>query len=225
MRAEYHAIVAAVLLLLGGLAAAAEFEPIFNGRDLSGWDGKPGLWSVDRGVLRGQSSIMLGNSFLTWKGGTVRDFVLRAKVRLVNGNSGIQYRSRDLGGWVVSGYQAEIANEPGAAGFLYEEKGRKFLAFLGEAVRMKSGGGRDIYATLAQKRDYLGWKYYRPGEWNEYLIVAKGTYVAHYVNGFKTIELLDEDSAHRASEGVLALQVHAGLPMTVEFRELLLKRL
>lgn len=78
---------------------------------------------------------------------------------------------------------------------------------------------------LGKKSEYLGWKYYRPGEWNEYVIVAKGPYLAHYVNGFKTIELLDEDNAHRASEGVLALQLHAGLPMTVEFRELLLNRL
>jgi hypothetical protein len=45
------------------------------------------------------------------------------------------------------------------------------------------------------------------------------------VNGFKTIELLDEDNGRRASEGVLALQVRAGLPMAHEIRELLLKRL
>jgi hypothetical protein len=218
-----RALVLILLLALLSTARAADFEPLFNGYDLRDWTGDTDCWSVRDGNIVGHSPVMFGNTFLVWKG-KVGDFILKARVRLTNGNSGIQYRSRDLGRHVVSGYQAEIANEPGAAGFLYEEKGRKFLAFLGQGVRLGTGG-RDVYATFGTKNDFLAWKYYRPGDWNDYLIVAKGSYLAHYVNGFKTIELIDEDSAHRASEGVLALQLHAGLPMTVEFRELLLKRL
>jgi hypothetical protein len=222
-----HAVLAAALLW-GGSLAAAEAEAIFNGRDLSGWEGKPHLWSVRDGAICGESSLahpVFSNTFLIWKGGTVKDFELRLKVRLANGNSGVQYRSRDLGRWVVAGYQAEVANEPGTAGFLYEEKGRKFLAYLGEAVRIETGGARGVYGSLGAKNDYLGWKYYRAGEWNDYLILAQGSYLAHYVNGFKTIELVDEDAARRAAEGVLALQIHAGLPMKVEYKDLLLKAL
>jgi hypothetical protein len=204
---------------------ATEGEALFNGRDLQGWSGAPQCWAVVDGAIRGQTDFSLGNTFLIWKGGTVRDFELRARIRLHNGNSGIQYRARDLGHWTVSGYQAEIANEPGNAGFLYEEKGRKFLAFVGESVRIDPGGGKRLLGSLGTKNEFVTWNYYRPREWNEYLIVARGTYLAHYVNGFKTIELLDEDKTHRASEGVLALQLHAGPPMTVEFRDIVLKRL
>jgi len=217
-----------LLLAFAGTAAGADAVSLFNGRDLSGWEGDTAVWSVRDGVIRGETSLVhpaFSNTFLIWKDGTLKDFELRLKVRLSSGNSGVQYRSKDLGHWVVAGYQAEIANEPGAAGFLYEEKGRKFLAYLGEAVRIDPRGRREVYARLAEKEQYQGWPYYLPKAWNAYQIVAKGNYLAHYVNGFKTIELIDEESGRRASEGVLALQIHAGLPMTVEFRDISLKRL
>ncbi len=210
------------LLLLTALTATASAEPLFNGADLTGWEGNPRVWSVVDGAIRGQTTLAhpaFRNTFLIWKGGALRDFDLRVKVRLHRGNSGIQYRAKDRGGWVVSGYQAEIANEPGAAGFLYEEKGRKFLACLGEKVRIDPRGRREVYGQVASRAQYQGWPYYRPGEWNDYRIVANGAFLAHYVNGFQTIELIDEDAGHRASEGVLALQIHAGLPMTVEFKD------
>src|SRR4051794_34843899 len=96
------------------------FRPIFDGSTLNGWDGKPGLWSARDGILQGQSHVLLvANSFLIYQR-PVRDFDLKFQVRLSNGNSGLQYRSRVISQWIVSGYQCEIANEPGKAGFLYE---------------------------------------------------------------------------------------------------------
>ncbi len=217
------------LLAISTLGRAEEPSSLFNGKDLTGWDGDPAVWSVKEGVIRGESTLtkpVLRNTFLIWKDGTLRDFELRLRVRLIKGNSGVQYRSKRLDGWVISGYQMELANEPGKAGFLYEEKARRYLANLGEQVRMAGAGGKsEVYSTLATEQEFAAWNYYHPGEWNDYLIVAKGPYVAHYVNGFKTIELLDEDTAARALEGLLALQVHAGLPMTVEFKDIFLKNL
>jgi hypothetical protein len=219
-------VTALFLLLVAARVPAIEpgFRSIFDGSSLNGWEGNPDYWSAQDGILKGEShGLLLSNTFLIWRGGTPGDFDLKLKVRLTNGNSGIQYRSRDIGRWVVGGYQAEIANEPGKAGFLYEERGRKFLALLGQSAAISATGKLSVLGTLAAKEDYLKWGYYRPGDWNDYEIVARGAYSAHYVNGFKTIELLDEDSKRALREGVLALQIHAGTGMTVEFKEIRLK--
>ncbi|HEX8311076.1 MAG TPA: DUF1080 domain-containing protein [Chthoniobacteraceae bacterium] len=209
-------------------AAEQEFRPIFNGRDLTGWDGDARLWSVKDGVIRGESSLgalVLSNTFLIWQGGVLRDFELRVKFRIQNGNSGIQYRSKDLGKFSVSGYQAEIENKQGKVGFLYEERGRKFLANVSEKVVVNAAGERKVIGALSTKEELIKNGYYKKKEWNEYRIVARGNRLEHYLNSFQTIELTDEQVEKRALEGILALQIHAGPPMVVEFKDILLKSL
>src|ERR1051325_3792823 len=76
------------------------FKSLFNGKDLSGWDGNPKFWSVKDGAITGQTTDdnkTEGNTFLIWRDGTVDDFELRLSYKIVGGNSGIQYRSKDLG--------------------------------------------------------------------------------------------------------------------------------
>lgn len=216
-------------LLLPAFAFAADFAPIFDGRTLAGWDGDPRFWSVKDGAIRGESTLAAlpkGNTFLIWRGGVLRDFELRVKFRIQNGNSGVQYRSRDLGKWVVAGYQAEVENKQGKVGFLYEEKGRKFLANVGEKIEVGADGKPKVSGSLGdKKRDFIDKRYYREKDWNEYRIVARGNHLQHFLNDFQTIDLIDNDPAHRALEGLLALQIHAGPPMLVEFKEVLLKQL
>ena len=207
-------------------AAEADFKPIFNGRDLAGWDGDARFWSVREGIIRGETSLgamAVQNTFLIWRGGTVKDFQLRLKVRLRNGNSGMQYRARDLGKWVVAGYQAEIDNAPGKTGFLYEERGRKFLARVGEKVELDEGAKPRVTGQVAGKKELVARGYYKPREWNDYLIVAKGNHLEHFLNGTKVIEVTDNDPKARALDGLLALQIHAGPPMLVEFKDILLQ--
>jgi hypothetical protein len=224
-----HSALALALLLAALLTGARgdSFEPLFNGRDLQGWDGDPAFWSVQNGMMRGEitlAHLAFRNTFLIWRGGVLKDFALKLRFRLLSGNSGVQYRSQDLGGWSVSGYQAEIANEPGKAGFLYEERSRKFLVFLGQRVLVRENGSRDVFGSLGTKAEFLRWGYYRPGDWNDYLIVARGPWIAHYLNGFQTLELIDRETMRASPEGILAFQIHAGLPMAVEFKDVFLKR-
>lgn len=207
----------------------ADFAPIFNGKDLTNWDGNLKLWTVRDGVIRGETALpdrlALGNTFLLWRGGKLGDFELKLKVRIENGNSGVQYRCKDLGKWVVSGYQMEIDNAPGKAGFLYEEKARKYLAELGEKVEIDAQGKRRIVEQFAKKADLIAQGYYKAKDWNDYRIVARGPNITHWINGVKTIELTDLDPKGRALGGLLALQIHAGPPMVVEFKDILLKNL
>lgn len=216
----------ALLLTHQAFAEEPGFKPLFNGNDLAGWDGDPRFWSVRDGAIRGETSLKalpLGNTFLIWRGGVLKDFELRLKFRIQSGNSGVQYRSRDLGKWVVSGYQAEVENSPGKVGFLYEERGRKYLANVGESVEISPQGERKV-TPFASKGELIEKGYYKARDWNEYVITARGGQIEHRLNGFKTIALFDHDS-RAAAEGILALQIHAGPPMLVEFKDILLKNL
>jgi hypothetical protein len=227
-RAVKILLVLGVILLRSAFGENADFKSIFNGRDLSGWEGDPKFWSVRDGVLRGETTLgklALSNTFCIWRGGLLKDFELKLKFRIQNGNSGIQYRSKDLGKFSVAGYQAEIENHQGKVGFLYEEKGRKYLVNVGERVTVDGRGERRVTGMIAPQAEYISKGYYKDRDWNEYRIIAKGNYVTQYLNGFQTIELTDDDAKKRALEGVLALQIHAGPPMLVEFKDILLKKL
>lgn len=218
----------AALSTRGAFAGDADFKPIFNGRDLAGWDGDARFWSVSGGAIRGETSLehmALSNTFLIWRGGVLKDFELKLKVRMRNGNSGVQYRSQDLGKHVVSGYQAEIDNTPGKSGFLYQEKGRKFLALVGEKVEIGAEQKPKVVGQLADKKELIAARYYKEKEWNDYRIVARGNHLAHYLNGVQVVDVLDNDPRGRSLEGVLALQIHCGPPMLVEFKDILLKPL
>jgi hypothetical protein len=222
-------VVGAVLLMIRGAAAAdVDFKPIFNGRDLVDWEGDMRLWSVSDGAIRGETTLermALSNTFLIWRGGVLKDFELKLKVRIRNGNSGVQYRSEDRGKHVVAGYQAEVDNAPGKSGFLYHEKGRKALALIGEKVEIDETQKPKVVGQLADKKDLVARGYYKARDWNDYRIVARGNHLAHYVNGIQVVDVLDNDPQGRRLEGILALQIHAGPPMLVEFKDILLKPL
>src|SRR5262245_34904979 len=97
---------------------ASDMTVLFNGKDLTGWDGDTRLWSVKDGVLRGETTKekpAKGNTFIIWKNGTLKDFDLRLSFRMnATNNSGIQYRSKHVtegkvnNAWVVRGYQHEL---------------------------------------------------------------------------------------------------------------------
>jgi hypothetical protein len=201
------------------------FVPIFNGKDLTGWDGNPKFWSVKDGAIHGETTKenpTKGNTFCIWRAGLVGDFELRLTYRLHGGNSGIQYRSRDLGNWVVGGYQAEVANEPGRDGYIYDEKGKRGrMCLVGEKVVWKDGK-KEVVGSVGDYEKIQ--ETFKLGDWNDYRIIAKGNRVVHYLNGVQTIDFTDEDEANRCKSGIIAVQIHAGAPMVVEFKNIRLKK-
>ncbi|MCX8038340.1 MAG: DUF1080 domain-containing protein [Candidatus Sumerlaeia bacterium] len=224
------AILLAVTLYANAFALpAAEtesgFVAIFNGKNLDGWDGNPKLWSVKDGVIRGETSAddpLKANSFLIWRGGTPADFELRLEFRLRNGNSGVQVRSRDLGNWVCAGYQADIL-EAKRMGLFYEERKRGILATRGQDVVIDEKGNKKVVGSLGEDAELQ--KAFKEGEWNEMTIIARGPTITEKVNGVALCRITDHQPGFAATSGVLALQVHVGPPMLVEFKNIRLKNL
>jgi hypothetical protein len=209
---------------VGALDAQEEAVSLFNGKDLAGWDGDPKFWSVKDGALTGVSTAenpVKVNTFLIWKGGTLKNFELRAKYRIEGNNSGIQYRSKDLGEWRVGGYQADIDATNTYTGILYEERGRGILAKVGTKSTVRPNGEVQVTGSVGDPAEIKA--AIRKDGWNEYRITARGNHLIHEINGKVTAELIDEDEAKRAMEGILALQLHQGPPMTIQYKDLRLK--
>lgn len=202
----------------------AGFRAIFNGENLEGWDGDPKFWKVADGAIVGQTTAenpTQGNTFLIWKNGEVDDFELKLSYRIVGGNSGIQYRSKRHDGWVVGGYQADFEAGDMFSGILYEERGRGILAERGQNATIDKEGKRTT-RRFAESADLQ--KAIKKEDWNEYLVVAKGTNFKHFINGKLMSETTDNDPKKQIQSGILALQLHAGPPMKVEFKNVRLRR-
>lgn len=215
-------------------AAEEGFTSIFNGHSLEGWEGNPAIWSVQDGTITGQTKAdtnLKHNTFLVWKAGTVEDFELRLSYRIVNGNSGIQYRSKVIKegpqGPIVGGYQADFEAGKTYSGILYEEQGRGILAQRGQKVRITSadGGKHKIDVTGTTGESAAIQAAIKNEDWNDYVVVAHGNHLVHTINGHVTVDVTDEDAAHAAKSGVLALQVHVGSPMVVQFKNVRIKKL
>ncbi len=197
---------------------------MFNGKDLSNWEGRSDLWSVEDGAIVARTTDEApidGNTFLIWKGGRPADFELVAEFKIESGNSGIQYRSRvvDEDKFVVSGYQADIDFGNKFAGILYEEKARGILALRGTKVEIRPDGEKQVEAFATAEELASG---IHPGQWNEFRVVADGNHLTHYINGTKVSETIDRQSDKAAESGVIALQVHRGPAMVVRFKNLVL---
>lgn len=226
MRARIAPLLVAIALscAAGGLKAQEGAVSLFNGKDLTGWDGDPRFWSVQDGALTGVSTAenpVKVNTFLIWKGGTLKNFELWVKYRLEGNNSGIQYRSKNLGEWRVGGYQADMDAMNTYTGILYEERGRGILAKVGTKSTVRPNGQVEVTGSVGDPAEIKA--AIRKDDWNEYHITARGNHLVHEINGKVTAELVDEDEGKRAMEGILALQLHSGGPMTVRFKDIRLK--
>ena len=214
-----------VLLVFTATANAEDFQSLFNGKDLSGWAGKTEFWSVKDGAIFGQTTKdkpTKGNTFLVWQGGDVGDFVFKAKVRFEGNNSGVQYRSELIGKpeeFVVKGYQADLHPKPEYFGMLYAEKWRGIVAQRFQRVFVGTDGKPKVVGEVGDKKQNLV-----ETEWNELTIIAVGNRQIHQVNGITTMDLTDNHPEAKR-KGILALQLHAGAPMTVEFKDIGLRHL
>ncbi len=217
-----------LLLTLGGgtlQAQEPQTEELFDGRTLDGWSGEQGFWSVQDGALTGESTpehLAARTTYLVWTRSKVRDFELTLEFKLVGGNSGVQFRSRGDGPFDVVGYQADLEDGPNWSGCLYEQDGRGVVATRGQRVEFDAQGQRTL-TSFGDPAEILA--HVHPGEWNSYRIRAVGPRIDLSINGVATALVIDRDPAHASGEGCLALQLHQGMPMKAQFRNLHLVRL
>ncbi|MEZ6133156.1 MAG: family 16 glycoside hydrolase [Planctomycetaceae bacterium] len=176
------------------LATKDNASLIFNGRDLTGWSGTEGLWSVENGELVGRTDGLKRNEWIV-SDLSVDNFRLTLEVKLVDneGNSGIQFRSHAKDG-EVSGYQADIGK--GWWGKLYEEHGRALLW------------------------DKSGEQHVKLGDWNTYEVIAERDHIRTLINGQPSVDLKDPDGA---TSGIIAFQLHSGGKTEVRYRNITLE--
>ena len=225
----------AATLVLTTLAEEKGLKSIFDGKTLKGWNGDPKFWSIKDGAITGQTTKenpTKGNTFIIWEAGKLKNFVLELDFKIVGGNSGIQYRSfkkpGNQDGWRIGGYQADFAAGAGGdrfSGICYGEGFRGILSLRGDQTTLTKEGGK-LKKTIKKIGDAaaLG-KLVKKEDWNTFRIEAKSFHLTHYINGEKMTVLIDNDEKTRRADGLLALQLHAGPPMTVQFKNIRVKHL
>lgn len=220
----------AFLCFANSLPAEEEtgFKPIFDGKSLENWDGNPDVWRVEEGAIVGQTAAdkpIKGNTFLVWRGGEPKNFVLKAEYKIEGGNSGIQYRSFEVPDqkWVIGGYQADIDAGGVYVGSCYGERFRSMLCVRGQKCEIGDDAKSKVVGTVGDNKE-LATKV-KADDWNEYTIEANGFHFVQKINGVVMADLTDLDMKNRRASGVIALQVHTGPPMKIQYRNLRIKML
>jgi hypothetical protein len=178
------------------------FIPLFNGKDLTGWEGDTRYWSVRDGMLIGRSPGIKHYSFLTTTQ-AYEDFILRLQIKLVDGkgNSGVLFRSKRVPkSHEVAGYQADFAL--GKHGNIFDESRRR---------KVLARPSAKVLAECLKRTD-----------WNDYEIKADDRRIILSLNGVRLVDYIETD-ATIARRGLIALQIHKGRPMEVRFRNIRLK--
>ncbi len=225
-------------------ARADPGRSIFNGVDLSGWEGDPRRWRVEDGLLTGETTAAAPiphNTFLIYRGAEVGDFELTLDyvIRSDWANSGVQYRSVELptdaagvaGHWIVGGAQADIDEPVTYTGILYGERDRGILALRGQQVEIGPGGAPKVVGSLGDAAD-LATRIGGKNTWNSYRIRVQGNRATHVINGVTMVDVVDRDAVAiepgakgARMRGIIALQLHAGQPMKIQFRNIRLRTL
>jgi hypothetical protein len=225
LRDEDKALLAASIKATQGLMAEKGFTPMFDGVSLKNWKGGGGWWEVKDGILQAQSSEekpCKKNSQLIFTGSQPADFELRAEFKLSpSANSGIQLRALDQE-FGDSGYQADMNGGGNYVGFLYHPK-QHLVGERGAKVTIAADGKKSVDRFADAKE--LGDKVFKKDDWNEYTIIAKGPTMTLFVNGMKTCELTDHRPEMMPKRGFITLQMHAGPPMKIQYRNIRIKDL
>jgi type 1 glutamine amidotransferase len=211
-----------------GAGPGPGFRSLCDGKDLAGWRGNPDIWSAKDGVITGRTTPdcrICENNFLIWTGGAPRDFELHFQFRLENGNSGVYFRSRERQGMEkesLIGCQADFSADGRWTGVIMEYTLRGVLAERGHKAVVDEDGKIRVVGSTGDPDELL--KVVKPSQWNHYVVTARGGRIVLKINGVTMCELDDHDP-QRIEQGKLALQVHEGPPMQVQFKDIYLREL
>ena len=181
----------------------SEFFSLFDGKTLKGWQASPGgKWEVKDGVLLGTSQKADKRHGILFSENEYSDFLLRAKFRVLLGNSGFYFRAENRNSPIRAyGFQAEIDRTQNTGG-LYETGGRAWVA-------------KPDQKAIKERK-------YRPGEWSDLEIHAAGKDVSVRINGILSTELKNDPGR---TKGFFGLQLHGGQDMHVEYKNIQIREL
>src|SRR3954468_18641703 len=166
----------------------AGMESIFNGKDLTGWKGLEGFWSVKDGELVGEATKEKSQqTFLIYTGGAGKDFELHLKFKFFPpaGNSGVQFRSKviDEATSRVGGYQADFDAQNGFTGIIYDEAGvagkRDIMSKRGEKTHWDADNKRS--AQPLEMNDEQLKQVIKVGDWNDVLLKVEGNHIVYQI--------------------------------------------
>ena len=190
-----------VILLLCSFSMIQKKQPLFNGKDLTGWTiyGTE-KWYVEKGQLVCESGPdkqygYLGTNKFYKNFDLTVDFLQES-----NGNSGVFFRST-VEGTKIAGWQCEVAPKGMDTGGIYESYGRGWL------VKIED-----------EKENVL-----KPGEWNTLRLRVVGDRVQSWLNGTPMVDFSDEKIGK--GDGSIALQIHSGGGIKVRWRKLKIQEL
>lgn len=193
-------------------------KSIFNGKDLSGWEGANDLWKVEDGVIVGSTHgvSIEANTFLVYTKEKVTNFHLKLRFKLEgDSNSGIMYRAQDIEDTphALSGPQLDIHPKPEYLGMYYSEKtGRGIVAQRGQkvlvtdAVDAKGKSKPKITGKVGDGSKFDSYK------WHDYEVIAVGARSIHLVDGVVTVDVTDR-FPESTRTGCIGLQLHRGPSM------------
>jgi hypothetical protein len=187
-------LVLVVGLFAGGLRAESTLVPLFNGKDLTGWQApdKEKFWRVEDGILIGESIEGLKESYL-WTEKSYGDFVLEFDVRWTGEiDSGVEMRKPNM--------QLQL----GVSRSLKRDMTGSF--YVGKPGYPEAGQAKTAAQLL-----------HPDGQWNHFRLEAKGTTFTVWINGQPASHYTDEKFSGAAP---LGLQIHGGLKMRVEYRNI-----
>jgi hypothetical protein len=223
----------------------AGYVQLFDGKSLQGWDGDPSIWRVEEGAIVGESTLdkPSGNSYITYRGFTGKDFDLKLEIKVEKGGgSGIQYRSKTGVSWLAlrpgqpqpnlnwmdTGLQADFwypvsPRTSTFTGQIYSENTPlRIIAWRGQVVHMDSGKPPRLVANIAD-REALG-GYVRINDWNQYLVIARGGTLVHILNGHLMAVLVDDDpNSPNNVSGQVGIEIE-GAPSKVSVRNIWVKK-
>ena len=193
--------IACILAFPLASAKDSEFKPLFDGKTLAGWTALPGgKWEVVDGAILGTSpkserrhGILLSNKEFS-------DFVVKAKFRVHQGDSGFYFRAKRVkSGVSVHGFQVEVDTSQQTGG-LYETGGRAWV--------------NKPSAEVVKKRGY------EKGQWTDLELSAIGRQVVVKSNGVTSSELKNDRGR---TKGHFGLQLHGGQEMRVEYKDIVIR--
>ena len=197
-------------------------EVLFNGKDLKGWSGDAKYWSVKDGVIHGTTHEHKanGNTFLVYQGEDVGDFHLSFEARCFDNNSGMMFRSSLVKGnpFAMAGYQCDIHPKAPFTAMIYGERMGKRGIIIKRGQKMVIGEDGKKKVLSEEKPEGVDIR-----EWNTYEIICKGNHIVQKLNGKVAIDLVDNDPG-KLLKGKIGIQLHAGVPMKVDFRNIKLLR-